>query len=58
MGSEMCIRDSYLADQGSADVTIEVHSFAEDSRISETMVRRAYESELIRSRNPRFNVRP
>ena len=57
-GSDSKTLAGYLADQGSADVTIEVHSFAEDSRISETMVRRAYESELIRSRNPRFNVRP
>jgi len=49
---------NYLAAQGFENVTVEVHSFAKDSRIGELMVRRAYESELIRSRKPRFNIRP
>jgi hypothetical protein len=48
----------YLATQGANEVIIEIHSFDPDSRIRELMVRRAYESELIRSRNPRFNIRP
>jgi hypothetical protein len=40
------------------EIIIEVHTFADDSRIKDIAVRRAYESELIRSREPRFNVRP
>ena len=49
---------SYLKDLKTDSVTIELHTFAPDSRIKELSVRRAYESELIRSRNPRFNIRP
>ncbi len=49
---------SYLTQQGFKGVIVEVHSFAKDARIKELGVRRAYESELIRSREPRFNVRP
>lgn len=37
---------------------VEIHSFGRDSRMQEIRVRRAYESELIRSRQPRFNIRP
>jgi predicted GIY-YIG superfamily endonuclease len=51
---------SYL-DQSETDggsMTVEVHAFSADSRARELRVRRAYESELISSRNPRFNVRP
>lgn len=48
----------YLAEQGDKEILVEIHSFDPDSRIREIMVRRAYESELIRSRNPRFNIRP
>ncbi len=40
------------------DVTIEIHAFAADSRMKQVRTRRAYESELIASRSPRFNVRP
>ena len=49
---------SYLGDRKLEGITIEVHSFAPDSRATETMVRRAYESELIQSRKPRFNIQP
>ena len=49
---------SYLSEQQAGSITIELHTFAPDSRIKELSVRRAYESELIRSRNPRFNIRP
>jgi predicted GIY-YIG superfamily endonuclease len=49
---------NYLKELKSDSVTIELHTFAPDSRIKELSVRRAYESELIRSRNPRFNIRP
>jgi predicted GIY-YIG superfamily endonuclease len=49
---------NYLNEQGFEAVIVEVHTFAKNSRIKEIGVRRAYESELIRSREPRFNVRP
>ncbi len=39
-------------------ITVEVHAFATDSRMRHVRTRRAYESELIDSRKPRFNVRP
>lgn len=48
----------YIRSQSKADVIIEIHAFPKDSRASEVAVRRAYESELIASRNPKFNVRP
>ena len=41
-----------------ATTTVELHSFDPDSKAAKTSVRRAYESELIHSRKPRFNVRP
>lgn len=51
---------SYLDSQdlNLESVTIEVHSFDPKSRARETRVRRAYESELIASRKPRFNILP
>lgn len=49
---------AYLAAQGCDNIIIEIHTFEPGSRIGELAVRRAYESELIRSRNPRFNIRP
>ncbi len=49
---------AYLADRQHDDITIEIHAFAVDSRAKETMIRRAYESELIASRKPRFNIQP
>ena len=49
---------NYFESQGINRVIVEVHSFDPDSRIKEVMIRRAYESELIRSRKPRFNIRP
>jgi len=49
---------NYLKEQGFDGIIVEVHTFAKGSRIKEIGVRRAYESELIRSREPRFNVRP
>jgi len=48
----------YLREHGYKDVVIEVHAFDPDSRAKERLVRRAYESELIRSRKPRFNIAP
>lgn len=49
---------SYLKENGVEEITIEIHSFDPESRAKELMVRRAYESELIRSRKPKFNIRP
>lgn len=49
---------SYLGDKIVDGITVEIHSFSPDSRAKETMVRRAYESELIASRQPRFNIQP
>lgn len=48
----------YLIDTGSKRLSIEIHSFPTDSRAKNVRVRRAYESELIRSRKPRFNISP
>lgn len=49
---------NYLKANGVKDIVIEVHAFPKDSRAKRTSIRRAYESELIASRKPRFNVRP
>jgi len=49
---------SYLSRRGYKDVVVELHAFDPASRARERMVRRAYESELIRSRRPRFNIAP
>ena len=49
---------NYLRDQGIDSISIEIHAFPADSRMKDLTVRRAYESELIRSRQPRFNLRP
>jgi predicted GIY-YIG superfamily endonuclease len=49
----------YLREQVTVDeLTIELHVFDAHSPARREVVRRAYESELIGSRNPRFNVRP
>lgn len=48
----------YLGKQKMEGITIEVHSFDPNSRAKEVMIRRAYESELIASRKPRFNIQP
>lgn len=49
---------NYLKANGVKDVVVELHAFPKDSRAKKVTVRRAYESELIASRKPRFNVRP
>lgn len=48
----------YLWKNGVEGVTVELHAFdpASNARLKE--MRRAYESELIRSRKPRFNIAP
>jgi hypothetical protein len=49
---------NYLASTEAATVSVELHIFPKDSPASKITVRRAYESELIRSRQPKFNSRP
>ncbi len=48
----------YLSEQPTEQIFVELHWFPADSRAKETMIRRAYESELIRTRKPRFNIQP
>lgn len=48
----------YLTQRTESDVTIELHIFTKGSPGESTRIRRAYESELIRTRKPRFNVAP
>lgn len=57
-GSDRESLAQYLAGDEADQVTVEVHAFAPDSPASKAVMRRAYESELIRSRDPQFNVRP
>jgi len=49
---------AYLDSVAAGSVTIELHVFGPESPANELAIRRAYESELIRSREPRLNVRP
>ncbi len=49
---------SYLAKKGIKDVTVELHVFDAKSDAKDKSLRRAYESDLIRSRKPRFNLAP
>lgn len=48
----------YLWQTGVGQITVELHAFDPDSKAREKTARRAYESELIRSRKPRFNIAP
>ncbi len=57
-GSDRKSLAEYLAGEHSASITVELHIFPPDSPAAKVGVRRAYESELIRSRQPKFNVRP
>ena len=49
---------AYIEQTSGEGLSIEWHAFPKDSPARQVAVRRAYESELIRSRNPRLNVRP
>src|SRR5690606_36265563 len=46
----------YLWDNDIQDIEIELHSFASPGPCDKLDVRRDYEAELIKSRNPRFNL--
>lgn len=48
----------FLISEGYDSLSIEVHQFTKDSPGATLRNRRAYESELIRSREPKLNVRP
>ena len=48
----------YLWENGNKKITVELHAFDPESKAKDKTVRRAYESELIRSREPRFNITP
>lgn len=48
----------YLWKNGNENIKLEMHAFDPDSKAKSKTVRRAYESELIRSRKPRFNIAP
>ncbi|QDV68326.1 excinuclease ABC subunit C [Rosistilla carotiformis] len=48
----------YIQQTAVEGLSIEWHAFPKTSPARQVAVRRAYESELIRSRNPRLNVRP
>ena len=48
----------YLLEKGGVDLRIELHEFEEGSPGEKLAARRAYESELIRSREPRLNLAP
>ncbi|MFK8110862.1 MAG: GIY-YIG nuclease family protein [Rubripirellula sp.] len=57
-GSDRQSLADYLSSDDAEQVTIELHIFSSDSPAAKVTMRRAYESELIRSRHPKFNVRP
>jgi len=48
----------YLWKKGVEHITVELHAFDPESNARRKEMRRAYESELIRSRKPRFNIAP
>ena len=48
----------YLDAENKEEITIELHIFSADSPAAVTVVREAYESDLIRTRKPRLNVAP
>lgn len=49
---------NFLRSSSTQDLSIETHAFDPLSPAKKATMRRAYESELIRSRNPKLNVRP
>jgi predicted GIY-YIG superfamily endonuclease len=48
----------YLEKNGKREITLELHVFGKDTPAKDKNRRRAYESELIRSRKPRLNIAP
>ena len=56
--SDRVTLDQYLRSGSKDSIKIELHTFGERSPANDLSIRRAYESELIRTRQPRFNIRP
>lgn len=56
--SDRASLSAHLTKVGIAKVSVEIHAFPKASRAKQVTIRRAYESALIASRQPRFNVRP
>lgn len=48
----------YLESSAGGAITVELHTFGKGSPGNQLSVRRAYESELIRTRQPKLNIRP
>ncbi len=48
----------YLASHAEGNLILELHIFEKGSPAEQTIIREAYESELIRSRKPRLNIAP
>jgi len=57
-GSDRAALAQYLERPSLDVIYVDLHVFPSDSPGETLAVRRAYESELIRSRQPRFNLRP
>lgn len=57
-GSDRAALLDYLDRPSTDAIYVDLHVFPSDSPGATLAVRRAYESELIRSRQPRFNLRP
>lgn len=56
--SDRAALTTYLKEAGVERISIEIHAFDPDSQAKRVSHRRAYESELIASRQPRLNIRP
>lgn len=48
----------YFWEEGLSGIVVELHAFDSNSDARSTPARRAYESDLINTRSPRFNLRP
>jgi hypothetical protein len=55
--SDRVTLNGYLHSDAEGSITVELHTFGDRSPAKHLKVHRAYESELIRSRQPRFNIR-
>ncbi|HBJ39086.1 MAG TPA: excinuclease ABC subunit C [Planctomycetaceae bacterium] len=56
--SDRVTLDQYLRSGSQGAITVELHTFGPQSPANDLSIRRAYESDLIRTRKPRFNIRP
>lgn len=55
--SDRLTLNGYLHSDAEGSITVELHTFGDRSPAKHLKVHRAYESELIRCRQPRFNIR-